>query len=85
MSLEGEGIVSLGDSFRGVGKLVYLSLARNSLSSLMVIFAGATKPVEARLIGDFLKNETRLLYLPLLVIDCADNYGNVLMAYCCWR
>lgn len=51
MSLEGEGIASLGDSFRGVGKLVYLSLARNSLSSLTVIFSGATAPLETHLIG----------------------------------
>ena len=36
LSLEGEGISSLGDSFAGVGRLVYLNLARNDLSSLQV-------------------------------------------------
>eukprot|EP00752_Nemacystus_decipiens_P001616 g1574.t1 len=34
LSLEGEGITSLGDSFGGATRLVYLNLARNSLSSL---------------------------------------------------
>lgn len=36
LSLEGEGISSLGDSFGGAGRLVYLNLAKNNLSSLLV-------------------------------------------------
>lgn len=36
LSLEGESISCLGDSFAGVGRLVYLSLARNNITSLLV-------------------------------------------------
>lgn len=36
LSLEGESISFLGDSFGGAGRLVYLNLARNNLSSLLV-------------------------------------------------
>lgn len=36
LSLEGEGISSLRGSFDCVGRLVYLNLARNNLSSLLV-------------------------------------------------
>ncbi|CAM9141240.1 unnamed protein product, partial [Laminaria digitata] len=35
LSLEGESISCLGDSFAGMGRLVYLSLARNNISSLL--------------------------------------------------